>query len=98
MEEMLAKFQSDLGSISSEIRSLQEQSQSMSLKLRNRKAADRGLSSFLDSLALPLPLIQGILAADLDHDFKVPQLPTPRGPGRPSFLRTSPRMWFQRCQ
>jgi len=37
MEEMLSKFQSDLGSISSEIQCLQDQSNSMSIKLKNRQ-------------------------------------------------------------
>ena len=53
MEDMLGKFQSDLGNISSEIRALQEQSQSMSVRLRNRKAAESRLGTFLDNLALP---------------------------------------------
>ena len=34
---MLSKFQNDLGSISSEIQSLQDQSHSMSIKLKNRQ-------------------------------------------------------------
>jgi hypothetical protein len=38
MEGMLGRFQSDLGNISTEIRSLQEQSASMSVRLRNRRA------------------------------------------------------------
>ncbi len=72
---MLGKFQSDLGSISTEIRSLQEQSQSMSVKLRNRKGAAEGLGGFLDSLAIPVPLIEGIMMAEVDQDFKVsPQM------------------------
>jgi len=37
MEEMLSKFQNDLGSISSEIQILQDQSHSMSIKLKNRQ-------------------------------------------------------------
>ena len=37
MEEMLSKFQTDLGSISSEIQYLQDQSHSMSIKLKNRQ-------------------------------------------------------------
>ena len=37
MEGLLSKFQSDLGSISSEIQYLQDQSHSMSIKLKNRQ-------------------------------------------------------------
>jgi hypothetical protein len=37
MEELLSVFQSDLGNISGEIQSLQEQSTFMSVKLKNRK-------------------------------------------------------------
>ena len=70
MEEMLGKFQNDLGNISGEIRALQDQSQSMSVRLRNRKAAELGLGSFLDSLALPAPLIDGILQPQSDVAFQ----------------------------
>ena len=71
MEQMLGKFQADLGNISSEIRALQEQSQSMSVRLRNRKAAEAKLGSFLDNLALPPSLIDGILLAPPDTGFAV---------------------------
>lgn len=71
MEQMLGKFQSDLGNISSEIRALQEQSQSMSVRLRNRKAAEAKLGTFLDNLALPPALIDGILLAPPDAGFAV---------------------------
>lgn len=37
MEEMLNGFQGDLSSISSEIQTLQEQSVSMNIKLKNRQ-------------------------------------------------------------
>ena len=39
MEELLSKFQNDLGSISSEIQYLQDQSHSMSIKLKNRQVS-----------------------------------------------------------
>ncbi len=71
MEDMLGKFQSDLGNISSEIRALQEQSQSMSVRLRNRKAAESRLGTFLDNLALPPSLIDGVLLAPPDAGFAV---------------------------
>lgn len=61
MEELLGKFQSDLGSISSEIRSLQEHSQSMSIKLRNRKAAQERMGVFLQHVVIPASLITTIV-------------------------------------
>lgn len=71
MEEMLGKFQADLGNISSEIRALQEQSQSMSVRLRNRKAAEAKLGTFLENIALPPSIIDGILLAPPDASFAV---------------------------
>lgn len=50
---------------------LQEQSQSMSVRLRNRKAAEAKLGSFLSSLALPPALIDGILLAAPNEGFAV---------------------------
>jgi predicted nucleic acid-binding Zn-ribbon protein len=41
MEDLLGGFQADLGNISTEIKSLQEQSLTMSIKLRNRKTAEQ---------------------------------------------------------
>ena len=49
MEEMLNGFQSDLSSISTEIQSLQEQSISMNVKLKNRQVweTDTSVVTFL---------------------------------------------------
>ena len=47
MEGMLVRFQDDLGHISSEIVTLQEQSMSMSIKLKNRRSAEKRLASFV---------------------------------------------------
>ena len=60
MEDMLGKFQADLGNISTEIRALQEQSQSMSVKLKNRKGTEQKLGQFIDSIAIPGE--QGVLS------------------------------------
>ena len=70
MEEMLGKFQGDLGNISTEIRSLQEQSQNMSVKLKNRKAAEQRLGTFLDSLAISPSLVEGIVNREVDEDYQ----------------------------
>ena len=43
----------------------------MSLRLRNRKAAEARLGTFLDNLALPPALIDGVLLAAPDGGFAV---------------------------
>lgn len=69
MEDMLGKFQADLGNISTEIRALQEQSQTMSVKLKNRKGTEQKLSQFIESVAIPPALIEGVLQAEVDDTF-----------------------------
>jgi len=69
MEDMLGKFQADLGNISTEIRALQEQSQTMSIKLKNRKGTEQKLSNFIESVAIPPALIDGILQTEVDETF-----------------------------
>ncbi|PSN53047.1 Vacuolar protein sorting-associated protein 52 [Blattella germanica] len=63
MESMLLSFQSDLGSISSEILYLQRKSVSMSQQLHNRQAVRGQLSQFIDDMAVSDSLISGILDA-----------------------------------
>ncbi|KAK9838884.1 hypothetical protein WJX74_005159 [Apatococcus lobatus] len=70
MEDMLGKFQGDLGNISTEIRALQEQSQSMSVKLKNRRAAEGRLGGFIEALALPPALVEGIMQSDVNETFQ----------------------------
>ncbi|XP_046675531.1 vacuolar protein sorting-associated protein 52 homolog [Homalodisca vitripennis] len=70
MESMLLGFQSDLGSISSEILSLQRKSVSMSQQLHNRQAVRAQLSQFIGDIAVPPALISGILeCAVTDKEF-----------------------------
>lgn len=70
MEFMLMGFQSDLGSISSEILSLQRKSISMSQELANRQAIRGQLSQFIDDMSVPESLIAGILDCNVtDKDF-----------------------------
>jgi len=57
METLLGGFQSDLGSISSEIQVLQDKSLSLSTKLRNRKVVQAELGNFLDELVIPPELV-----------------------------------------
>jgi hypothetical protein len=70
MESMLVGFQSDLGSISSEILSLQRKSISMSQELSNRQAIRGQLSQFIDDMAVPESLIVGIMDSPVtDKEF-----------------------------
>lgn len=65
IEELLGRFQSDLGTISSEIRTLQEQSHSMGIQLRNRKSVQLDLTSFIDRVSVPPSLIHGIMEGEI---------------------------------
>eukprot|EP00899_Mesostigma_viride_P022961 jgi/Mesvir1/384/Mv11278-RA.2 len=69
MESFLGGFQADLGNISSEIKSLQEQSLSMSVKLRNRKTAEAELAKFIDDVVVPPDLITNVLEAEVNEDY-----------------------------
>ncbi|XP_057289466.1 vacuolar protein sorting-associated protein 52 homolog [Hydractinia symbiolongicarpus] len=60
MENMLSSFQVDLRSISSEIQTLQEQSLSMNIKLKNRQAIKGELSQFIDEMIVPESMILAI--------------------------------------
>jgi len=61
MENMLQSFRTDLGSISSEILSLQQQSVQMNIKLRNRQAIRGELTQFVDEMAVPEEMILTIM-------------------------------------
>ena len=58
MEQMLGAFQSDLSSISCEIRALQEHSVAMNLRLHNRRAVRQRLGQLLDELLVPPDMIR----------------------------------------
>lgn len=49
MQDMLLGFQADLGGISEEIKHLQDESLSMSIRLKNRKAAEERLHNFIEN-------------------------------------------------
>ena len=74
MEDMLGRFQGNLGNISSEIRTLQEQSQGMSVKLRNRKAFEERLGGFLDNVAISSSLIEAIVQSPVDENYQASSL------------------------
>uniref|UniRef100_A0A8C0PEL4 Vacuolar protein sorting-associated protein 52 homolog n=1 Tax=Canis lupus familiaris TaxID=9615 RepID=A0A8C0PEL4_CANLF len=74
MEQMLGAFQSDLSSISSEIRTLQEQSGAMNIRLRNRQAVRGKLGELVDGLIVPSALIMAILEAPVTEPRFLEQL------------------------
>lgn len=74
MEQMLGSFQSALSSISCEIRTLQEHSVAMNLRLRNRRAVRRQLGQLLDELVVPAPMISAILEAPVTEQEFLEQL------------------------
>ncbi|XP_067111863.1 vacuolar protein sorting-associated protein 52 homolog [Osmerus mordax] len=74
MEGMLSGFQSDLSSISSEIQTLQQQSVSMNLRLRNRQAVRSHLSQLVDELVVPGAMISIILETPVTEQEFLEQL------------------------
>ncbi|XP_019724372.1 vacuolar protein sorting-associated protein 52 homolog [Hippocampus comes] len=74
MEEMLSGFQSDLSSISSEIHTLQRQSLSMNVRLKNRQAVRSHLSQLVDELLVPGAMISTILDSPVTEQHFVEQL------------------------
>ncbi|KAG9300693.1 hypothetical protein G9A89_023491 [Geosiphon pyriformis] len=66
MEDMLSVFQMDLGNISSEIETLQEQSLTMNIKFKNRTAVEKQLSQVLDEVIISPSMIKKITEGDVD--------------------------------
>lgn len=69
MESLLGGFQADLGSISSEIKSLQEQSMSMGIKLKNRKVAEAKLATFIEEVVVPPGMIDTIVDGEVNEEY-----------------------------
>ncbi|XP_043995284.1 vacuolar protein sorting-associated protein 52 homolog isoform X1 [Gambusia affinis] len=74
MEGMLSGFQSDLSSISSEIQTLQQQSVSMNVRLKNRQAVRSHLSQLVDELVVPGVMISTILESPVTEQEFLEQL------------------------
>ncbi|XP_028453243.1 vacuolar protein sorting-associated protein 52 homolog isoform X2 [Perca flavescens] len=74
MEGMLSGFQSDLSSISSEIQTLQQQSVSMNVRLKNRQAVRSHLSQLVDELVVPGVMISTILDSPVTEQEFLEQL------------------------
>lgn len=69
MQDMLLGFQTDLGGISEEIKHLQDESLSMSIKLKNRRAAEEKLHKFIDSSSLSPDLSSAIMSSAVNDHF-----------------------------
>ena len=69
MESMLRGFQGDLSQISAQIKFLQDESLSMNVKLRNRKAAETQLSSFIQQIVVPPDLITNICESEVNEAY-----------------------------
>lgn len=67
MEEMLHGFQADLGEISAEIKHLQSDSLSMSIRLKNRREAEGILHKFLENGGIP-PWVASTIVSDYIND------------------------------
>jgi hypothetical protein len=69
MQEMLLGFQADLSGISEEIKHLQDESLSMSIRLKNRRAAEEKLHKFLENSSLSPELATSIVGPDVTEQF-----------------------------
>uniref|UniRef100_A0A0D9VVB5 Vacuolar protein sorting-associated protein 52 A n=1 Tax=Leersia perrieri TaxID=77586 RepID=A0A0D9VVB5_9ORYZ len=69
METLLTGFQTEIGSISSEIKVLQEKSMDMGLKLKNRKAAESKLSKFVEDIIVPPRMIDIIVDGEVNDEY-----------------------------
>jgi len=69
MQLMLGGFREDLGGISDEIKSLQDQSITMSVKVRNRKTTEERLSLFLEKIVVPEELVAGVTEAEVNTAY-----------------------------
>ncbi|PIA44168.1 hypothetical protein AQUCO_01700052v1 [Aquilegia coerulea] len=69
METLLSGFQVEIGSISSEIKSLQEKSMDMGLKLKNRKVAELKLARFVEDIIVPPRMVDIIVDREVNDEY-----------------------------
>eukprot|EP01096_Ripella_sp_DP13-Kostka_P013402 TRINITY_DN5815_c0_g1_i1.p2 TRINITY_DN5815_c0_g1~~TRINITY_DN5815_c0_g1_i1.p2 ORF type:complete len:720 (+),score=291.97 TRINITY_DN5815_c0_g1_i1:26-2161(+) len=69
MENLLSGFMNDLGNISDEIRSLQDQSSSMSVKLQNRQKVSSQVTKFVQEITVSPDLVNQICNAPVDEKY-----------------------------
>ena len=66
---MLLGFQADLGGISEEIKYLQDESLSMSICLKNKKAAEEKLRYFLENASISGDMANSIVNGPVNEQF-----------------------------
>lgn len=69
METLLSGFQAEIGSISSDIKILQEKSMDMGLKLKNRKEAESKLAKFVEDIIVPPRMIDIIVDGEVNEEY-----------------------------
>ncbi|KAJ0454744.1 putative cullin repeat-like-containing domain superfamily [Helianthus annuus] len=69
METLLGGFQVEIGSISSDIKILQEKSLDMGLKLENRKVAESKLAKFVEEIIVPPRMIDIIVDGEVNEEY-----------------------------
>jgi len=69
MQEMLLGFQADLGGISEEIKHLQDESLSLSIRLKNRRQAEDKLQRFLENSTITPDMTANIVSPDVNAAF-----------------------------
>lgn len=69
METLLGGFQDEIGSISSDIKILQEKSMDMGLKLKNRKVAESKLAKFVEDIIVPPRMIDIIVDGEVNDEY-----------------------------
>ncbi|XGW26046.1 hypothetical protein V3C99_007005 [Haemonchus contortus] len=74
LEKMLLGFQGDLGTISEDMKRLQDQSISINQELENRQKVRGELSQFVDDIIVPQTMIKVIMEADVNDRAFLEQL------------------------
>jgi hypothetical protein len=69
MQDMLLGFQGDLGGISEEIKHLQDESLSMSIRLKNRREAEEKLHKFIQNASLTVEAAERIHSNEVSEGF-----------------------------
>ncbi|XP_048335140.2 vacuolar protein sorting-associated protein 52 A isoform X1 [Ziziphus jujuba] len=69
METLLSGFQAEIGSISSDIKILQEKSMDMGLKLKNRKVAESKLANFVEDIIVPPRMVDIIIDGEVNDEY-----------------------------
>ena len=69
LQELLLGFQADLAGLSGDIKSLQDQSRTLSVQLKNRRDAELGLRGFLERIVVPPQLADHVCTGAVDDHF-----------------------------